>query len=108
MLISGRRSTGACSRSDTTPAISSPARPPASRSCASPSPRRNEAATGEPAEEAIEKRTDPVCGMARNHAVTPIDAYNAWEQVNLDSRENGHLGQVEERGQWTEQVLSAV
>ena len=23
-------------------------------------------------------------------------------------RDNGHLGQVEERGQWTEQVLSAV
>jgi hypothetical protein len=46
--------------------------------------------------------------MARNHAVTPIDAYNAWEQVNLDSRENGHLGQVEERGQWTEQVMAAI
>jgi hypothetical protein len=26
----------------------------------------------------------------------------------LNRRENGDLGQVEERGQWTEQVLSAV
>jgi hypothetical protein len=25
-----------------------------------------------------------------------------------ESRKNGHLGQVEERGQWTEQVISAV
>jgi hypothetical protein len=24
------------------------------------------------------------------------------------SRENGHLGQVEERGQWTEQVIAAI
>jgi hypothetical protein len=31
-----------------------------------------------------------------------------WELLSERFRENGHLGRVEERGQWTEQVLSAV
>jgi hypothetical protein len=39
-----------------------------------------------------------------------VSVWLDYETILLDSKqaENGHLGQVEERGQWTEQVISAV